>query len=677
MRAQLEPVVGCLEVDDVGNVTINWSPPSTSPGNFSHYEVLSSLSPELDFTSIANSLTPIQTNSYTHPTSVSFANTYYYAVLAWYSNGAGGTFAVSSDTLSTIHLEVEAAQNLCNNCDSAAYLQWNNPWLPQASNPENWVYEIWTDYPDNQWHVMTTVEYGTNYYLKNVFNCSPDSMNFRIQLVTSNGCVFVSNIAGDYFRDSVFPSSGVVSSVDVDAFGQALLEWEESNSTDVLGYMIYRCVGSTTIPIFQVNAEPWQFTDYFAETENGPVSYSIAAYDACGNYDTTVCYSSHFLQVENYQVCEESIEMDWTPYESWQFAPSYYIVYGGYGLTNTYPEIEMSPLDTVASLSYSFTQIQFGAFNVFRIEAVDTITGFRAFSNFDDTYVADFSVPEFVEIRYASVLNSDSVEILVGMEPTIQTFRYELQRLETATQTWEEVLVKDANATPEILFVDDGRATDVFSYSYRVLIYNSCGLIVDTTNVASTILLDGQTSQERLVNTLAWTPYGEWFEGVDHYEIYRKQKDGEYEFLQEVNGAASLFYEDDVSELVETDGDFYYRIHAIEKGVDGNEPSISISNELNLPVDAIIWIPNAIVIGGYNDVFKPMVSFALVEEYYLAIFSRWGDLIFESRDLNEGWDGSMKGEFLPEGTYNYYISVKDGRGRAIDNFGFVMLMNYE
>ncbi|MFM7727299.1 MAG: gliding motility-associated C-terminal domain-containing protein, partial [Flavobacteriales bacterium] len=554
---------------------------------------------------------------------------------------------------------------------------WNTPWLPQGVNTDNWEYEIWTDYPDNVWHVMTTVDFGSTYYLKNVFNCTPDSMNFRIRLLTSNGCEYVSNIAGDYFRDSVFPNSGIVSSVSVDAEGHAVLEWQESESLDVLGYMIYRCVGSTTIPIFQVNSEPWLFTDYFAETTNGPVSYSIAAYDACANYDTTVCNSSHFLQVENYQVCEETIEMDWTPYESWQFDASFYIVYGGFDEANTYADVSMSPIDTVTSLSYSFSQIQFGAYNVFRIEAVDTLTGFRAFSNFDDTYVADFSVPEFVEIRYASVLNADSVEILVGMEPTIQTFRYELQRLEIATQTWEEALVKDANATPEIIFVDDGRATDVFSYSYRVLIYNSCGLIVDTTNIASTILLDGQSSQERLVNTLAWTPYGDWVDGVDRYEIYRKMKGGEYELLQEVNGAASLFYEDDVSELVDTDGDFYYRIQAVERSADGNEPSISISNELNLPVEAIVWIPNAIVIGGYNNLFKPMVSFALVEEYYLGIFSRWGDLIFETRDLNEGWDGSMNGQFVAEGTYNYYMAVKDGRGRAIDNFGYVVVLNYE
>jgi gliding motility-associated-like protein len=239
------------------------------------------------------------------------------------------------------------------------------------------------------------------------------------------------------------------------------------------------------------------------------------------------------------------------------------------------------------------------------------------------------------------------------------------------------VLVQDASATAEIVYIDDSRATDVFSYSYRVLVFNSCGLVVDTSNVARTILLNGETNQDRLVNVLAWSPYGEWKDGVDHYNIYRRMKDTPYELIEEVNGGGSLFYEDDISELVETDGDFFYLIEAIEKGDGSRAPFFAHSNEVNLSVDPIIWLPNAIVLGGYNPVFKPTMSFAIVEEYYLVIFSKWGDLIYETRSIEEGWDGSMNGKAVQEGVYNYYVTVKDGRGRAIDRFGNITVLNYE
>ena len=42
-----------------------------------------------------------------------------------------------------------------------------------------------------------------------------------------------------------------------------------------------------------------------------------------------------------------------------------------------------------------------------------------------------------------------------------------------------------------------------------------------------------------------------------------------------------------------------------------------------------------------------------------------------------GWDGTFKGAYVAEGVYNYYISVKDGRGRTVDHYGNVMVMNYE
>ncbi len=677
--SQEQPVVSCLQVDDLGNVTVNWTPPSAPSSSFSHYEVFYSISPDLSFTSIATNLTPQALNSYTHISNLALSNNYYYCVLAWYDDGSGGFYSAVSDTLSTIYLDADPAENICENCDSAAFLEWNEPWLPLGASTENLQYQIWTDYPSGSWQLLTTVDFGVNQYLHYVFNCEPVTMNFRIRLVTADGCEYISNIEGDQFSDNVFPASVFGVSIGVDANGYGMVEWQGSSSSDVQGYAIYRCVNGFTNTIAAIDATFLEFTDVFGEAQflSGIYSYGIAAYDACGNYDTTSCSSSNLLSVIEYQVCDPDITVNWTGYYSWSNPASYYIVYKGFGLTDDYTAAAMSPVDTVTTLSYVDAALQYGGYNIYRVEAVDTLTGYRAFSNFHDTYVDDYAAPTYVEIQSASALNSDSVQITLGLSPTALSFRYELQRLERTTQTWEEVLVQDASAVLELVFIDDERATDVFSYSYRVLVFNSCGLPVDTSNVATTILLDGEANQQRLVNVLAWSPYSEWQEGVEWYHIYRRMKDSNYELIDEVNGAGSLFYEDDVSELVETDGDFFYRIEAIERSDDSRAPFSSFSNEVNLSMNPIIWIPNAIVLGGYNDVFKPTVSFALVEEFYMVVFSSWGDLIFETYNIEEGWDGRMNGKVVEEGVYNYYITVKDGRGRAIDQFGHITVLNYE
>jgi gliding motility-associated-like protein len=41
-----------------------------------------------------------------------------------------------------------------------------------------------------------------------------------------------------------------------------------------------------------------------------------------------------------------------------------------------------------------------------------------------------------------------------------------------------------------------------------------------------------------------------------------------------------------------------------------------------------------------------------------AIYSRWGDLIFNWTDVNQGWDGKLNGEFVQEGMYVYKVSVE-------------------
>jgi gliding motility-associated-like protein len=46
---------------------------------------------------------------------------------------------------------------------------------------------------------------------------------------------------------------------------------------------------------------------------------------------------------------------------------------------------------------------------------------------------------------------------------------------------------------------------------------------------------------------------------------------------------------------------------------------------------------------GKNDVFKPLI-FGDVNTYRFTIYNRWGQIVFESTQLNKGWDGTLKGK---------------------------------
>ncbi|HEX5652302.1 MAG TPA: gliding motility-associated C-terminal domain-containing protein, partial [Chitinophagaceae bacterium] len=53
---------------------------------------------------------------------------------------------------------------------------------------------------------------------------------------------------------------------------------------------------------------------------------------------------------------------------------------------------------------------------------------------------------------------------------------------------------------------------------------------------------------------------------------------------------------------------------------------------------------------GRNDSFKPFI-FGIVKQYRFSIYNRWGQLVFETRDLLKGWDGRLGG--LPQDSNVY------------------------
>jgi gliding motility-associated-like protein len=44
-----------------------------------------------------------------------------------------------------------------------------------------------------------------------------------------------------------------------------------------------------------------------------------------------------------------------------------------------------------------------------------------------------------------------------------------------------------------------------------------------------------------------------------------------------------------------------------------------------------------------------------IKTFNLKIFNRWGELIFESNQLEVGWDGTYQGKMCQDGTYIWVI----------------------
>jgi gliding motility-associated-like protein len=75
---------------------------------------------------------------------------------------------------------------------------------------------------------------------------------------------------------------------------------------------------------------------------------------------------------------------------------------------------------------------------------------------------------------------------------------------------------------------------------------------------------------------------------------------------------------------------------------------------------------------GENDVLQLESRFA--EEVYWAVYNRWGQKVFETDRIEDGWDGTFKGEPQPTETYGFYLRAVCPGGTELVRKGNVTLL---
>lgn len=89
-----------------------------------------------------------------------------------------------------------------------------------------------------------------------------------------------------------------------------------------------------------------------------------------------------------------------------------------------------------------------------------------------------------------------------------------------------------------------------------------------------------------------------------------------------------------------------------------------------------VFVPNAFTPDGdnLNEKYGPKGYGVNLEGYSFKIFNRWGELIFESNLLNDGWDGTYKGKLVESGSYSWRLEYKDTNGKRYEQMGKVSII---
>ncbi|MBC8486735.1 MAG: gliding motility-associated C-terminal domain-containing protein [Bacteroidetes bacterium] len=91
------------------------------------------------------------------------------------------------------------------------------------------------------------------------------------------------------------------------------------------------------------------------------------------------------------------------------------------------------------------------------------------------------------------------------------------------------------------------------------------------------------------------------------------------------------------------------------------------SDTINIePIPFQIHVPSAFSPNDdrHNDIFKARVTYDVELEFEMLIYNRWGELVFESSSISEGWDGTYNGIPCPVEVYIWIINAETYKNNA-------------
>lgn len=211
---------------------------------------------------------------------------------------------------------------------------------------------------------------------------------------------------------------------------------------------------------------------------------------------------------------------------------------------------------------------------------------------------------------------------------------------------------------------DEYNSENVFCY--RIRYTDVCDNASPVSLEACPLRLNGNLLKDNSIS-LSWTAYEGWTQGVSGYVVEKYSETGTLLRSFQVGNVTSYIDKSDDLDFQT----FIYVVNAIpvESGI-----GQSVSNRVFILKDPNLFHPTAFTPNGdnLNDNFTVFGQYVVAFE--MKIFNRWGELLFTTDDIHGGWDGTFRGNEMPEGTYTFIAHITDRAGRIFKRSGSVLLL---
>ena len=544
-------------------------------------------------------------------------NHYLYYVI---SLDSCGNAAMASDTHEVVLLKANPTDGKVN-LSWSAYRGWNN-----------WTYKLERRLKNTSWQGIALLTSTDHYFVDSTATCNV-RYSYRITAVNGVGAIIsYSNIEDVMTFNHIPPDPAILSRVSVEqtgtGSGAVSIHWKPSSSRDIDNYLIYANGRRIVVPGLDS-----VYNDINLNTYNKTYTYSIYSLDSCGNSSDDP-FADHRSILLKAAAGNQENNISWSKYEG--FTVTNYSLYRD--------GLQIAALNS-SDTSYADTMVICDRIYKYRIMAAGTEAAQISFSNYDSVRTVDHMAPRAVHLVTAT-FNDEANKVLVywNKSTNYDAHNYRLFRRIGTLGEARQI------ATPVItdtMFVDSISIAANTPLYYYVQVDDYCNNRSMPSNDGSTIILKGHA--DNLVNSISWNAYRQWQNGVDHYNIYRKEDSAQWKMIG--TDTALSFKDDKLDDFIR---DHCYRVEAIEKN---GRNATSISSIVCLEQNAIVWMPNAFTpktSQGLNDVFAPQGTY--FDKYEMSIYDRWGELIYHTTE-GKGWDGSVNGQIVLEGVYIYIISV--------------------
>jgi gliding motility-associated-like protein len=390
------------------------------------------------------------------------------------------------------------------------------------------------------------------------------------------------------------------------------------------------------------------FTVNNINTEDNFYCFRIATFDPCSNSVTG--YSEPICSI-NFDVSADNR----FNHLEWLTSPT---GISGYSISKADPSTTFTPLvSTPPATSLDDNDVECKITYTYQLVATYS-NGSTSTSLTRQATAVSTTPPTAVQNITASVTSPNQVDLVWTQDTEFTAAAYEVFRSALGFTT------KFAETT-QTNAVDNNFSTAIatcYKIRYRDVCENESSVIIEACPIIVTGFVDRDNSRH-----LSWNGYTGWAGGVSGYSIEKYDASGQ--LLQTfTTGNVTTFFDD----TQDPDTQVYNYVVVALPNDAGVTPAVSAT--LTIIKESYVFYPNAFTPNGddLNDIF--FVSGQFIAEFDMRVYNRWGELMFSSADPLIGWDGSFRGNSMPEGTYVFVAKITDMAGRTFERTGSILLL---